>query len=71
VLDKPINVIDSQRLVAEREKFHAAIDTLDSALVRLEQLWLSHVEIYAESRRSNEKHCRLLFRTIINQSSPI
>jgi len=30
------------QLEAEREKFHAAIDTLDNALVRLEQLWISN-----------------------------
>jgi hypothetical protein len=35
--------IDRQRLEAEKQKFNAAIDTLDSALVRLEQLWISNV----------------------------
>ncbi len=35
--------MDCQRLEAEKQKFHAAIDTLDSALVRLEQLWISNV----------------------------
>lgn len=35
--------IDCQYLEAEREKFNAALDTLDSALVQLEQLWISNV----------------------------
>jgi hypothetical protein len=35
--------IDCQHLEAEKEKFNAAIDTLDSVLIRLEQLWLSNV----------------------------
>ena len=51
VLDQPTRVennellqeIDYQNLEAEKEKFNAAIDTLDSALVRLEQLWITNV----------------------------
>ena len=47
VLDQPIipetKEIDSQYLEAEKQKFNAAIDNLDSVLIRLEQLWLSHV----------------------------
>ncbi len=35
--------IDCQHLEAEKQKFNATIDTLDSALVRLEQLWISNV----------------------------
>lgn len=35
--------VDVQQLEAEREKFHAALDTLDDALVRLEQLWIFNV----------------------------
>jgi len=37
-----LNQADCQRLEAEKQKFNAAIDTLDSALVRLEQLWISN-----------------------------
>jgi len=37
-----INQIDYQRLEAEKQRFNAALDTLDSALVRLEQLWISN-----------------------------
>ncbi|CAF3189262.1 unnamed protein product [Rotaria sp. Silwood2] len=40
---EPLRQIDCQRLEAEKQKFNAAIDTLDSALVRLEQLWISNV----------------------------
>ncbi|CAF4981589.1 unnamed protein product, partial [Rotaria sp. Silwood1] len=40
---EPLQQIDCQRLEAEKQKFNAAIDTLDSALVRLEQLWISNV----------------------------
>ncbi|CAF1442640.1 unnamed protein product [Rotaria sp. Silwood1] len=39
---EPLQQIDCQRLEAEKQKFNAAIDTLDSALVRLEQLWISN-----------------------------
>ncbi|CAF1005748.1 unnamed protein product [Adineta steineri] len=51
VLDQPTTIaennellheIDCQHLEAEKQKFNAAIDTLDSALVRLEQLWISN-----------------------------
>jgi len=42
VLDQPISNGDScQYLEAEKEKFNAAIDTLDNVLIRLEQLCLS------------------------------
>ncbi len=47
VLDQPIisesNEIDYQNLEAEKQKFNSAIDSLDSVLIRLEQLWLSNV----------------------------
>ncbi|CAF1436501.1 unnamed protein product, partial [Adineta ricciae] len=39
---EPLRQVDCQRLEAERQKFNAAIDTLDSALVRLQQLCLSN-----------------------------
>ncbi|UJR14670.1 hypothetical protein I4U23_001663 [Adineta vaga] len=39
---EPLKQIDCQRLEAEKQKFNAAIDTLDNALVRLQQLWLSN-----------------------------
>ncbi|CAF4465672.1 unnamed protein product, partial [Adineta steineri] len=38
---EPLRQIDCKRLEAEKEKFHSAIDTLDNALVRLQQLWIS------------------------------
>ena len=41
---EPLKKVDCQRLEAEKEKFNAAVDTLDSALVRLEQLWISNVK---------------------------
>lgn len=40
---EPLAQGDCQRLEAEKQKFNKAIDTLDSALVRLEQLWISNV----------------------------
>lgn len=40
---EPLRQVDYQHLEAEKEKFHAAVDTLDSALIRLEQLWISNV----------------------------
>ena len=40
---EPLRQVDCQRLEAERQKFNGAIDTLDSALVRLQQLCLSNV----------------------------
>jgi hypothetical protein len=40
---EPLRQVDCQRLEAEKQKFNAAIDTLDSALLRLEQLWISNV----------------------------
>ena len=40
---EPLRQVDYQRLEAERQKFNGAIDTLDSALVRLQQLCLSNV----------------------------
>jgi len=39
---EPLHQVDYQRLEAEKQKFNAAIDTLDSALVRLEQLCISN-----------------------------
>ncbi len=35
--------IDCRHLEAEKQKFNAAVDNLDSVLVRLEQLWISNV----------------------------
>ncbi|CAF5205555.1 unnamed protein product, partial [Rotaria magnacalcarata] len=50
VLDQPTTIenhdilsnIDCQNLEAEKQKFNAAIDTLDSALVQIQQLWISN-----------------------------
>lgn len=61
VLDQPNDPspdTDEQKLEAEREKFHAAVDTLDNALLRLEQLWMSNVT-KSESfvRSKNESFC--------------
>ena len=42
---EPLAQTDYQRLAVERQKFHTAIDTLDSALVRLQQLWISNVKL--------------------------
>ncbi|CAF4163384.1 unnamed protein product [Rotaria socialis] len=51
VLDQPTTTIenhdilyniDCQNLEAEKQKFNAAIDTLDSALVQIQQLWISN-----------------------------
>ncbi|CAF3619149.1 unnamed protein product [Rotaria sp. Silwood1] len=51
VLDQPTTTIENnelshdvncQHLEAEKQKFNAALDTLDSALVQLEQLWISN-----------------------------
>ncbi|UJR32081.1 hypothetical protein I4U23_019549 [Adineta vaga] len=51
VLDQPSTIVENdqlenvmacQHLEAEKQKFDAAVDTLDSALVRLEQLWISN-----------------------------
>ncbi|CAM4745380.1 unnamed protein product [Rotaria magnacalcarata] len=39
---EPLRQVDRQRLEAEKQKFNAAIDTLDGALVRLKQLWISN-----------------------------
>ncbi|CAF0834240.1 unnamed protein product [Rotaria sordida] len=40
---KPLRQADCQRLEIEKQKFNAAIDTLDNTLVRLKQLCLINV----------------------------
>ncbi|CAF1373937.1 unnamed protein product [Rotaria sordida] len=74
VLDQPITIennellrdVNCQYLEAERQKFNAAIDTLDSALVQLEQLWISN-----DNHQSIERDVSLIITSIDTQISSL